>query len=108
MIHAEISVYPMATKTTSASFYIAMAIKSIQDMPDVKYQINPMGTVLESGGMDTICRAVTRMTETVHNLGVGRVGVLIKIDSRRDKNRTMNEKVESVKRQLSPMTSSGA
>ena len=30
MIQAEISIYPMATKTTSASFYIAKAIESIQ------------------------------------------------------------------------------
>jgi len=32
MIQAEISIYPMATKTTSASFYIAKAIESIKNM----------------------------------------------------------------------------
>ena len=101
MIHAEVSVYPMATKTTSASFYIARAIESIQDMEGIKHQLNPMGTVLESADMGKIYEAVTRMTETVHNLGVGRVGVVIKVDSRRDRDATMHQKIESVKRHMS-------
>ena len=36
MIHAEISVYPMATKTTSASFYIAKAIESVRNIENLK------------------------------------------------------------------------
>jgi len=48
MIQAEISIYPMATKTTSASFYIAKAIESIKDMENLRYEINSMGTILES------------------------------------------------------------
>lgn len=101
MIHAEVSVYPMATKTTSASFYIAKAIESIQGMKGIKYQLNPMGTVLESADTSAIYEAVTRMTETVHNLGVGRVGVVIKVDSRRDRDTTMRQKIESVKKHMS-------
>lgn len=101
MIHAEVSVYPMATRTTSASFYIARAIESIQDMEGIKYELNPMGTVLESTDMSKIYEAVARMTETVHNLGVGRVGVVIKVDSRRDRDTTMSQKIESVKRHMS-------
>lgn len=101
MIHAEVSVYPMATKTTSASFYIARAIESIQDMKGIKYQLNPMGTILESADMNAIYKAVVRMTEAVHNLGVGRVGVVIKVDSRRDRDTTMHQKIESVKRHMS-------
>jgi len=91
----------MATKTTSASFYIARAIESIQSMEGIKYQLNPMGTVLESTDMSKIYEAVVRMTETVHNLGVGRVGVVIKVDSRRDRDTTMDQKIESVKRHMS-------
>ena len=54
MIHAEISIYPIGTSNTSASFYIARAIESIQDIEGLRYQINPMGTVLESGSIDKI------------------------------------------------------
>jgi uncharacterized protein YqgV (UPF0045/DUF77 family) len=38
--------------------------------------------------------------EVVHNLGVNRVEVILKIDSRRDKNKKMEEKIESVKKFL--------
>ena len=100
MIHAEISIYPMATRTTSASFYIAKAIESIQDIENLTFQINPMGTVLESDNMDVINSATNRMMETVHNLGIARVEVMIKIDSRRDKHVKMKEKVESIKKQM--------
>ena len=58
MIQAEISIYPMATKTTSASFYIAKAIESIKDMENLRYEINSMGTILESDNIDTINKAV--------------------------------------------------
>lgn len=90
----------MATKTTSLSFYIAKAIESIQNMEKIKYRINPMSTTLESDDMNSICESITRMTQTVHNLGISRVGVLIKIDSRRDKDITLDQKIESVKKHM--------
>ena len=90
----------MATRTTSASFYIAKAIESIQDIENLTFQINSMGTVLESDNMDVINSATNRMMETVHNLGIARVEVMIKIDSRRDKHVKMKEKVESIKKQM--------
>ena len=101
MIQAEISVYPMATRTTSASFYIAKAIESIQNIENLRYEINSMGTVLESDSIDIIYEASKKMMETVHNLGIGRVEVVIKIDSRRDKHVKMEEKIDSIKKQLS-------
>ncbi|MDC4231237.1 MAG: MTH1187 family thiamine-binding protein [Nitrosopumilus sp.] len=100
MIHAEISIYPMATKTTSASFYIAKAIESIQNTENLKYEINSMGTVLESDDMDVINQATKKMTETVHNLGISRVEVIIKVDSRRDKQVKMDEKIDSIKKHM--------
>ena len=100
MIHAEVSIYPMATPQTSASFYIAKAIESIQDMEGIRYQINPMGTVLESDNIDKIYEAIKSMSEVVHNLGIDRVEVILKVDSRRDVDKSMEEKLESVKKYL--------
>jgi len=100
MIQAEISVYPMATRTTSASFYIAKAIESIQNMENLRYEINSMGTVLESDSIDVIYKASKIMMETVHNLGIDRVEVIIKVDSRRDKHVKMEEKIDSIKKHL--------
>ncbi|MFQ5781487.1 MAG: MTH1187 family thiamine-binding protein [Nitrosopumilus sp.] len=100
MIQAEISVYPMATKTTSASFYIAKAIESIQNIENLRYEINSMGTVLESDNIDVIYLAAKKMLEVVHNLGIDRVEVVVKIDSRRDKQLKMEEKLDSIKKHL--------
>ena len=90
----------MASGTTSASFYIAKALESIQDAPNVRYQLNPMGTTLESGSEDAIYESIKKMTRTVHSLGISRVGVIIKVDSRCDKDMSMEDKVKSVKRQM--------
>ena len=98
MIHAEISIYPIATRTTSASFYIAKAVESIKNVDNLRYEINPMGTVLESDDMNVIYDASKKMMEAVHNLGIDRVEVVLKIDSRRDKHVRMEEKLDSIKK----------
>ena len=100
MIQAEISIYPLATKNTSISFYIARAIETIQKMEDIKYEINSMGTTLESKNIDAIYEASKMMTEAIHNLGINRVEVIIKIDSRKDKDSNMEDKVNSIKHYL--------
>ena len=90
----------MATKTTSASFYIVKAIESIKNIENLRYEINSMGTILESYDIDIINKASKNMIETVHHLGINRVEVIIKIDSRTDKQVKMEEKIESIKKQM--------
>ena len=90
----------MATRTTSASFYIAKAIESIQNIKNLRYEINSMGTVLESDSIDIIYEASKKMMEAVHNLGIDRVEVVIKVDSRRDKHVKMEEKLDSIKKHM--------
>ena len=100
MIHAEISIYPIGTSNTSASFYIAKAIESIQNLEGIRYQINSMGTVLETENIDKIYEASKSIMEVVHNLGVKRVEVILKIDSRRDKDKKMEEKIDAINKFL--------
>ena len=69
-------------------------------MDNLEYEINSMGTVLESGNIDTIYEASKKMSKTVHSLGVDRIEVIIKIDSRRDKQPKVKEKMESVKKYI--------
>ncbi len=90
----------MGTNSTSASFYIAKAIESIQSIQDIRYQINPMGTILESDNIDAIYEASKKMMEVVHNLGVNRVEIVLKVDSRKDKQVKMEEKLDSIKKQM--------
>ena len=100
MIQAEISIYPIATRTTSASFYIAKAIESIQNIENLRFEINSMGTILESDSIDVINTATKKMMDTVHNLGIARIEVIIKIDSRKDKDLRMEEKIDSIKKYI--------
>jgi uncharacterized protein (TIGR00106 family) len=101
-MHAEISVYPMGTNTTSASFYIAKGIETIQDLDGIRYEVTPMGTILESDNVDKIFDASKKILEAIHNLGVQRVEVVLKIDSRKDKDVKLEEKLESLKKYLKP------
>ena len=100
MIHAEISIYPIGTSATSVSFYIAKGIESIQNMEGIRYEIHSMGTILESNSIEKIFDASKSIMEVVHNLGVNRVEVILKIDSRRDKDKKMEEKMDSINKFL--------
>ena len=101
MIHAEISIYPIGTGATSVSFYIAKGIEAIQNIKEIRYEINSMGTILESDNIDKIYESAKIIMEVVHNLGVNRVEVILKIDSRKDKQVKMEDKLESIKKHLS-------
>ncbi len=90
----------MGTNTTSASFYIAKGIEAIQNLEGVRYEVTAMGTLLESENVDKIYDASKRMMEAIHNLGVQRVEVVLKMDSRKDKDSTLEEKLESLKKYL--------
>ena len=100
MIHAEVSAYPMGTNTTSASFYIAKGIEAIQNLEGLRYEVNAMGTLLESENVDKIFEASKRIMEAIHNSGVQRVEIVLKIDSRKDKDSKLEEKLESLKKHL--------
>ena len=100
MIHAEVSAYPMGTNSTSASFYIAKGIEAIQKMDKIRYEITPMGTLLEADSLEKIFDATEKITEAIHNLNVGRVEVILKIDSRKDKDTKLEDKIKSVNKYL--------
>ena len=100
MIHAEISIYPIGTDSTSISIYIARAIEAIGDFKEIRYQLTPMGTVLESDKIEKIFEASKIIMDTVHRMGVKRVEVILKIDSRTDKNQAIESKVNAVTKHL--------
>jgi uncharacterized protein (TIGR00106 family) len=99
MAIAEISIVPLGTKTPSVSQYVARAIKVLEKEKDIKYEITPMGTIVE-GDLDRILAVVRKMHEEVFGEGVARVSTTVKIDDRRDKAQGMKDKVDSLKRKL--------
>jgi uncharacterized protein (TIGR00106 family) len=99
MAIAEISVVPLGTKTPSVSQYVARAVKVLEREKDLKYEITPMGTIIE-GDLDRILAVVRKMHEDVFGEGIARVVTTVKIDDRRDKAQGMKGKVDSVKKKL--------
>lgn len=95
MVIAEVSVTPVGTNTASASQYVARAVKVLRQQKTVKYQLTAMGTQLE-GNLDEVFEAAKKMHESVFGEDVDRVITNITIDDRRDKELTMEYKVQSV------------
>ncbi len=99
MALVEISVIPLGTPTPSVSQYIARAVKVLEGEKDIKYELTAMGTIIE-GDLERVLTLARKMHQAVFNTGIMRVVTTIKIDDRRDKNSSMDSKMESLKREL--------
>ncbi|WP_101773249.1 MTH1187 family thiamine-binding protein [Peptostreptococcus faecalis] len=99
MAIVELTVCPLGTATTSASKYVAGAQKILAEQDKVKYLLNPMGTVME-GDIDEIFKLIRTIQEDVFDKGIERVYSIIKVDDRRDKISSMEQKLESVNKKL--------
>src|SRR3712207_5278354 len=99
MAIVELTVCPLGTGETSASKYVAGAQKVLADQDKVKFMLNPMGTVME-GDIDEIFALIRKIQEDVFDKGVDRVYSIIKVDDRRDKVSSMEQKLASVNSKL--------
>ncbi|MDK2820916.1 MAG: hypothetical protein PWP31_881 [Clostridia bacterium] len=99
MAIVEATIVPIGTSTTSVSKYVADCHKVLQDVKDIKYMLTPMGTIFE-GELDAILEVIRKMHEIPFKEGAMRVSTMIKIDDRRDKKGTMEQKLNSVKEKL--------
>ncbi len=98
-IIAEITVVPLGTSSTSLSEYVAETEKVLLKYPEIKSLLSPMSTILE-GDLQLILKAVTEMHEAPFLSGAKRVSTRISIDDRRDKDASMEKKVESVRSKI--------
>ncbi len=99
MITAELTIIPIGTSKTSLSKYIAAAVAAL-DSNGIKYELTGMGTLLESNDLGKIFSAITTAHEAVFKKGAERVATSIKIDDRRDEERTIKDKISSVNQKL--------
>jgi uncharacterized protein (TIGR00106 family) len=99
MITAELTIIPIGTPTTSLSSYITAAVEALEKT-GVKFELSGMGTLLEAEDSETLFFAIQTAHEAVFNAGAERVATSIKIDERRDQDRTMEDKVLSVRKKL--------
>lgn len=95
MAIVEFTTAPMGTATTSLSKYVANCHKIVKEQNEIKYMLTPMSTILE-GDLDKILELIRKVHEVPFEEGCMRVSTSIKIDDRRDKNASMEQKLNSV------------
>jgi uncharacterized protein (TIGR00106 family) len=96
----EISVVPVGTATPSLSRYVAGAVKLLEGMRNVRYELTAMGTIVEADRVEDLLEAARKLHESVFDAGAMRVLTAIKIDDRRDRKVSIEGKVKSVRDRL--------
>ncbi|MGA1821281.1 MAG: MTH1187 family thiamine-binding protein [Thermoplasmatota archaeon] len=81
----------------SLSGYVRAAVDAI-DSSGLKYQVTPMGTIIESEDIDAILAVTRDAVEAVRSLNSDRISVTLKIDARYDRDITMESKMRSLDR----------
>ncbi|WP_410985350.1 MTH1187 family thiamine-binding protein [Bacillus cereus] len=100
MAIVDVSIIPVGTGNPSVSEYVAEVQKVLEKNTDrVKYQLTPMNTVIE-GELPVLLEVIQQMHEVPYTKGAKRVATTIRIDDRRDKESTMEKKLNSVRSKL--------
>jgi len=99
-IIAAVSITPLGTETPSVSRYVAAALRVLEKYKDIQHQTDAMFTTLY-GEKERVFQAILEMQEAVFKEGAKRVSTVIKIDERRDKEVSPDEKLESLKKHMS-------
>ena len=94
---AEFSIIPLGFGGTSIGRHVAEVVNAIKEIKGIRYEATAMGTILEAEKLETLLEAVKVAHEAVFKLGVKRVESTLRIDDRRDKPRTMENKLRSIK-----------
>jgi uncharacterized protein (TIGR00106 family) len=100
MAIVDITVIPVGTGTPSVSEYVAEIQRVFHKYEGrVKYQLTPMSTLIE-GDLPLLLEVVQEIHEVPFQKGIKRVCTNIRIDDRRDKENTMERKLQSVQDKL--------
>jgi uncharacterized protein (TIGR00106 family) len=89
----------LAGAEASASGYIAEIQRRLAAQDRVRYVLHAMGTSLEGSTAD-ILAVVGELHEVPFERGAPRVYTVLKLDDRRDREQTLEDKVASVRREL--------
>jgi len=96
---ADLTVIALGRADASASRYIAEIQRRLERQDKVRYSLHAMGTSLEGSTAD-ILAVVAELHAVPFELGIPRVYTVLKLDERRDREQTLEDKVESVQRLL--------
>jgi uncharacterized protein (TIGR00106 family) len=96
---ADLTVIALGRADASASRYIAEIQRRLERQDRVRFLLHAMGTSLE-GTTEDILAVVAELHAVPFELGIPRVYTVLKLDERRDREQTLEDKVESVRRLL--------
>jgi uncharacterized protein (TIGR00106 family) len=96
---ADLTVISLGRPELSASKYIAEIQKRLAAQDRVRYRLHAMGTSLE-GTTDDVLALVRELHEVPFGMGIERVYTVLKLDDRRDKEQTLDDKVTAVEKLL--------
>lgn len=98
MAVVEVSIIPLGVPGTSLSGHVARVLRVLRDS-SLQHELTAMGTII-SGDLEEILKVVRQMHESCFAGEVTRVLTQIKIDDRRDKAASPEQKIRSVKAKL--------
>jgi uncharacterized protein (TIGR00106 family) len=93
-----VSISPVG-EGVGVSRHVAAAVGVLRAQQRVQFRLDPMFTTLD-GDLDEIFSLIRRMQEAVFAAGAVRVGTVIKIDDRRDREVSMEDKLASVQKEI--------
>ena len=99
MATADLTVIPIGREGASAGDVIAEIQRRLEAQSRVRFQMHAMGTSLE-GSTEDILSVVGELHAVPFESGIPRVYTVLKLDERRDREQTLDDKVESVRRRL--------
>ena len=99
MATADLTVIALGAAEASTSTYIAEIQRRLERQDRVRYLLHAMGTSLEGPTAD-ILAVVAELHAVPFELGIPRVYTVLKLDERRDREQTLEDKVDSVRRLL--------
>ena len=108
LVHAEISVIPIISSRgdkenaiSGMSKYIAKAFDAIRKIEEINVVLTSMGTHIETRDFAKILKAIDATHDSLRGEGnVTRIISTIRIDERRDKSATFDDRVYSVQKKL--------
>ena len=99
MATADLTVIGLGRPDASASAYVAEIQRRLAAQDRVHYRMHAMGTSLEGSTQD-ILQVVGELHAVPFEMGLPRVYTVLKLDERRDREQTLDDKVASVQRLL--------
>ena len=99
MATADLTVIAIGREGASAGDVIAEIQRRLETQSRVRFQMHAMGTSLE-GSVEDILDLVGELHAVPFESGIPRAYTILKLDERRDREQTLDDKVESVRRRL--------